>query len=78
MTIVNDPAERAVQICSEFLGPTRSEDFFQKVLEDVSDHRMTHPTSNEGQMTTDTLKTLAKERKPGGRRVRCISDSGRK
>ena len=43
ITVVNDPAERGVKLCKDYLSRTTDEEFFQKVAVRVTKHREDHP-----------------------------------
>ena len=58
--MVNDPAERGVKLCKDYLSRTTDEEFFQKVAVGVTKHREDHPITG-GVFRKDILKTLSKK-----------------
>ena len=58
MTVVNDPAERAVKLAKDFINRSHKEDTVQLNFLVVSAHRKEFPTTKEGKMAKTTMLEL--------------------
>ena len=58
MTVVNDPAERAVKLAKDFIDRSHNEETLQQNYVVVSEHRKMFPTTQTGKMKKSTMLTL--------------------
>ena len=58
MTVVNDPAERAVKLAKDFIDRSHNEETLQQNYVVVLEHRKMFPTTQTGKMKKSTMLTL--------------------